>query len=60
MKKVKNASKVEVNHDKFLNKDGFKPGGVEIEVTNPQETQSFEVKGQKGMLAEKKRQAKLY
>jgi len=60
MKKVKNATKTVVDHNQFINKDGLKTGGVEIEVTNPQETQTFEVKGQKGMLAEKKRQAKLY
>ena len=58
--KAKDAGKVEVNHSKFINKDGFKTGGVEIEMTNPQETQTFAVRGQKSMLPEKKRNAKLF
>ena len=60
MKKVKNSDKVVVDHNQFINKDGYKTGGVEIEVTNPQETQTFAVKGQKGVLAEKKKTAKLF
>ena len=60
MKKVKNGDKVSVDHNQFLNKDGFKTGGVEIEMTNPQETQTFAVRGQKSMLPEKKRNAKLF
>ena len=60
MKKVKNSEKVVVDHNKFINKDGFKTGGVEVEMTNPQETQTFAVKGQKGVLPEKKKQAKLF
>ena len=60
MKKVKNSEKVVVDHNKFINKDGYKTGGVEIEMTNPQETQTFAVKGQKGVLPEKKKQAKLF
>ena len=60
MKKVGNGDKVVVDHNKFINKDGFKTGGVEIEMTNPQETQTFAVRGQKAMLPEKKRNAKLF
>ena len=60
MKKIKNSDKVVVDHNQFINKDGYKTGGVEIEVTNPQETQTFAVKGQKGVLAEKKKIAKLF
>ena len=60
MKKIKNGDKVSIEHSKFLNKDGYRNGGVEVEMTNPQETQSFAVKGQKGVLAEKKKQAKLF
>ena len=60
MKKEKDGGKVEVNHSKFINKDGFKTGGVEIEMTNPQETQTFAVKGQKGVLKEKQKTAKLF
>jgi len=60
MKKIKNGDKVVVDHSQFINKDGYKTGGVEVEMTNPQETQTFAVKGQKGVLAEKKKTAKLY
>ena len=60
MKKIKNGDKVVVDHSQFINKDGYKTGGVEVEMTNPQETQTFAVKGQKGVLAEKKKQAKLF
>jgi hypothetical protein len=60
MKKIKNSDKVVVDHNQFINKDGYKTGGVEIEVTNPQETQTFAVKGQKGVLAEKKKIAKMF
>ena len=58
MKKVGNGEKVVVDHNKFINKDGFKTGGIEVEITHPQETQTFAVKGQKGLLTEKKKQAK--
>ena len=60
MKKVGNGDKVVVDHNKFINKDGFKTGGIEVEMTDPQKTQSFAVKGQKGVLPEKKKQAKLF
>jgi|TARA_B100000902_G_C26679969_1_gene607308 hypothetical protein len=60
MKKIKNGDKVVVDHSQFINKDGYKTGGVEVEMTNPQETQTFAVKGQKGVLAEKKKTAKLF
>ena len=49
MKKVGNGDKVVVDHNKFINKDGFKTGGIEVEMTDPQKTQSFAVKGQKGV-----------
>ena len=60
MKKIKNSEKSGVDHSQFINKDGYRTGGVEIETTNATETQTFHIKGQKGMLAEKKRNAKLY
>jgi len=60
MKKVKSGDKVSIEHSQFLNKDGFKTGGVEVEMTNPQETQTFAVKGQKGVLKEKQKTAKLF
>lgn len=49
-----------VNHQQFVNKDGFSNGGVEIEVSKPNETQTEKVRGQKRMLAEKQRTAKWY
>jgi hypothetical protein len=63
MKKNKKSSHegmTHVNHDMFLNKDGFLNGGVEIEVSKPTETQSVQVKGQRRMLAEKKSKADWY
>ena len=60
MKKVGNGEKVVVDRHKFINKDGFKTGGIEVEMTNPQETQTFAVKGQKGVLKEKQKTAKLF
>lgn len=63
MKKNKKSSHegmIHVNHDMFLNKDGFLNGGVEVEVSKPTETQSVQVKGQRRMLAEKKSKADWY
>ena len=63
MKKTKKSSHegmTHVNHDMFLNKDGFLNGGVEVEVSKPTETQSVQVKGQRRMLAEKKSKADWY
>ena len=63
MKKNKKSSHegmTHVNHDMFLNKDGFPKGGVEVEVSKPTETQSVQVKGQRRMLAEKKSKADWY
>ena len=63
MKKNKKSSHpgmVHVDHDMFTNKDGFPNGGVEVEVSKPNETQSVQVKGQRAMLAEKKSKADWY
>jgi len=49
-----------IDHSKFVNKDGYANGGVEIEVSKPNETQTEKVRGQKRMLAEKQRTAKWY
>ena len=59
-KKDSHAGMTHVNHDMFLNKDGFRNGGVEIETTKADETQSVQVKGQRRMLAEKKSKADWY
>ena len=44
MKKSKNTEAKHVDHDMFINKDGFSDGGVEIEVSKPNETQDADVK----------------
>ena len=48
------------DHNKFLNSDGYKKGGIDVEVTNKSETQSVQVKGQRRMLPEKKSKAEWY
>ena len=60
MKKSKKSDAKHVDHDMFLNKDGMLNGGVEVEVSKPNETQDVKGKGQDGMLAEKRRTAKWY
>ena len=50
----------EVNFDKFTDKQGNLLGGIDIEMSNPQETQVQEVQGQGSILSEKKRSAKWY
>jgi len=68
MKKTKNKTKktssrsaygTQVDHSQFLNSDGYAQL-VDIEITNPQETQLEQVGGQEAMLPEKKRKAKWY
>ena len=48
------------NHNKFLNSDGYKKGGIDVEVSSKDETQLEQVKGQRRMLPEKKTKAKWY
>ena len=48
-----------VDHSQFLNSDGYAQA-VDIEMTNPKETQVEQVGGQRRMLPEKKRKAKWY
>jgi hypothetical protein len=50
----------EVNHSKFTNSEGYLVGGIDIEMSNPQETQIDVVQGQGSILPEKKRSAKWY
>ena len=50
----------QVDHSKFTGKDGYLVGGVDIEMSNPQETQTDVVQGQGNILLEKKRSAKWY
>ena len=49
----------QVDHSQFLNSDGYAQS-VEIQASNPQETQVDQVGGQRRMLPEKKRSAKWY
>jgi hypothetical protein len=49
----------QVDHSQFLNSDGYAQA-VDIEMTNPQETQMDQVGGQRRMLPEKKRKAKWF
>ena len=49
-----------VNEEQFTDKDGYLKGGVEIEMSEPDETQEQEVQGQGNILTEKKRKAKWY
>jgi len=46
--------------NKFLNSDGYKKGGIDVEVSSAQETQTEQVKGQRRMLPEKRTKAKWY
>jgi hypothetical protein len=50
----------QVDFAQFTNSDGTLKGGIDVEVSNPQETQVEPVGGQRRMLPEKKRSAKWY
>ena len=50
----------QVDFSQFTNSDGTLKGGIDVEMTNPQETQVDQVGGQNRMLADKKRKAKWY
>jgi hypothetical protein len=58
-KKVKKSTGTQVDHSQFINSDGYAQA-VDVEVSNPQETQIVQVGGQRRMLSEKKRSAKWY
>ena len=53
-------NKKDVDFAMFTDKDGYKKGGIDVETTNPAETQEFDVQGQRNILSEKKRKAKLF
>ena len=59
-KKIKQSTGTQVDFAQFTNPDGTLKGGIDVEVSNPQETQVVPVGGQKAMLPEKKRKAKWY
>ena len=50
----------QVDFAQSTHSDGTLKGGIDVEVSNPQETQVEPVGGQKRMLPEKKRSAKWY
>ena len=50
----------QVDHSKFTGKDGYLVGGVDVEMSKPNETQTDVVQGQGNILSEKKRSAKWY
>ena len=58
-KKVKESTGTQVDHSQFINSDGYAQA-VDVEVSNPQETQIVQAGGQRAMLPEKKRKAKWY
>ena len=58
-KKIKESTSTQVDHSQFINSDGYAQA-VDVEVSNPQETQIVQVGGQRAMLPEKKRKAKWY
>jgi hypothetical protein len=53
-------NKNDIDFAMFTDKDGYKKGGIDVEVSNPQETQEQPVQGQGKILSEKKRSAKWY
>ena len=50
----------QVDHSKFTNAEGYLVGGIDIEMSKPNETQTDVVQGQGNILPEKKRSAKWY
>ena len=59
-KNKKTGQSKQVDHSKFTGKDGYLVGGVDVEMSKPNETQVQEVQGQGSILSEKKRSAKWY
>jgi hypothetical protein len=59
-KNTKIGQSKEVNHSKFTNKEGYLVGGIDVEMSKPNETQTDVVQGQGNILPEKKRSAKWY
>jgi hypothetical protein len=53
-------AKVDVNHSKYTDAQGYLVGGVDVEMSNNSESQTQEVQGQGSILPEKKRTATWY
>jgi hypothetical protein len=50
----------DVDFSQFTNQDGYMKGGVDVEVSNPLETQEQQVRGQRRMMPEKRTKAKWF
>ena len=48
------------NFSEFTNEDGYLKGGIDVEMTGPQETAEVKVRGQRRMLPEKRKTAKWF
>ena len=59
-KNKKTGQSKQVDHSKFTGKDGYLVGGVDVEMSKPNETQTDVVQGQGNILPEKKRSAKWF
>ena len=44
----------------FTNKDGYVEGGIDVEMTDPSDTQEQEVQGQGAVRPDKRRKSKAY
>ena len=53
-------NKKDLNHEMFTDKDGYVTGGIDVEMTDPSDTQEQEVQVQGNIKPEKKRKAKWY
>ena len=50
----------DVDFSQFTNEDGYMKGGIDVEVSNTQETQEQPVRGQRRMMPEKRKTAKWF
>jgi Family of unknown function (DUF6496) len=50
----------DVDFSQFTNEDGYMKGGIDVEVSNPLETQEQPVRGQRRMMPEKRKIAKWF
>ena len=53
-------AKVDVDHSKYTDAQGYLVGGVDVEMSSNSESQTQEVQGQGSILPEKKRTATWY
>jgi hypothetical protein len=50
----------DVDFSQFTNQDGYMKGGVDVETSNPLQTQEQQVRGQRRMMPEKRTKAKWF